>query len=221
MLKANYAPSKWRGVDIKKGSFVSSFANLSQSSGLTIRELRTSLSKLKSTNDMTSLSTSEYTMFTVVNYTSYQSSDIDTDKPKTNERQTKDKRTTTIKEDKEYKEIIYSLYPSQCPVRNSSNGKSAKDKDKIEALLKTNSFESLKSIIERYTNDCVRDQTYMKNFSTFLNNLPDYTSVSSDIKPRINITRDVWHIAKQIPAEMNRLCELYNLTTDEFKNLYK
>ncbi len=70
---------------------------------------------------------------------------------------------------------IYSLYPSKCPIKNSSTGKTSKNKDKIKALLtKEYKFEDLKRIILRYISECKRSKTYMKNFGTFLNNIPDY-----------------------------------------------
>jgi len=73
---------------------------------------------------------------------------------------------------------IYSLYPSKCCVKNTSTGKSAKDKVKIKSLLKTLSSEILKSKIERYISECKSGSIYMKNFSTFLNNLPDFSETS-------------------------------------------
>lgn len=77
---------------------------------------------------------------------------------------------------------IYSLYPSKCLVKNSSTGKSLKtNTEQIKRLLKTHTFENLKGIIERYVRECKKDQTYMKNFKTFLNNLPDYETESTEI----------------------------------------
>lgn len=69
---------------------------------------------------------------------------------------------------------LYSLYPSKDPMTNRQLGKSSKDKTRLLKLLKTHSPEKLEKIIKRYVADCVKDGTYMKNFSTFLNNLPDY-----------------------------------------------
>jgi len=70
---------------------------------------------------------------------------------------------------------IYFLYPSKCPIKNSNTGKSEKNKDKIKILLKEHTKEDLIFKINRYISDCKKDNVYIKNFSTFLNNLPDYT----------------------------------------------
>lgn len=72
-------------------------------------------------------------------------------------------------------EEIYSLYPSKCIVKNTSTGKSKHDKDKIRTLLKSNDKDVLISKIKRYISECKSGNIYMKNFSTFLNNLPDYS----------------------------------------------
>ncbi len=70
-------------------------------------------------------------------------------------------------------DTLYGLYPSKCPKRNVSLGKSFKDKDRIKKLLKTHSYEMLKFTIEQEISEKF-NKAYMSNFSTFLNNLPDY-----------------------------------------------
>lgn len=70
---------------------------------------------------------------------------------------------------------IYKSYPSKCPIKESGTGKSQKDKEKIEKLLENHSKEDLIETIEKYVKDCTQSKTYLKNFSTFLNNLPDYS----------------------------------------------
>lgn len=83
---------------------------------------------------------------------------------------------------------IYKAYPSRCPIQNRSLGKSHKDKDKIKALLKTNSKEKLLKTIELYASDCKKTGAYMKNLATFLNNLPDTESLKEQVKQPIHQT---------------------------------
>ena len=78
-------------------------------------------------------------------------------------------------------DLIYSLYPTKCKTRNSSTGKTEKNKDQIKKLLKTYSVDKISNIIKRYTLESDKDKVYMKNFSTFLNNLPDYESKEVDV----------------------------------------
>ena len=68
---------------------------------------------------------------------------------------------------------LYKLYPSKCPKRNISLGKCFKDKERLKKLLKTHSYEMLKFTIEKEISEKY-NKSYMSNFSTFLNNLPDY-----------------------------------------------
>lgn len=81
-------------------------------------------------------------------------------------------------------EEVYKAYPTRCVVRGSSNGKSAKDKEKIKRLLKEHTKEELIKTIRQYTKECEQGNVYMKNFSTFLNNLPDYEE-EKDLKSLI------------------------------------
>jgi hypothetical protein len=76
--------------------------------------------------------------------------------------------------DNDIKEI-YSLYPTKCPIKNSSTGKSSSHKAKIKSMLKNISKDELTSIINRYIRECKESKTYIKNFGTFLNNIPDYS----------------------------------------------
>jgi hypothetical protein len=79
-------------------------------------------------------------------------------------------------------EHIYKQYPPFCLIKKRSLGKCEKNKEQIKKLLQTKTKEELLKIIDQYKTDCISTGTYMKNFATFLNNLPDYTD--SDIKPR-------------------------------------
>lgn len=70
---------------------------------------------------------------------------------------------------------LYALYPSST-VRSGgkcSTGKCAKDKQRLTTLLKTHTEEQVKKVIERYVKE--QNGQYLKNFSTFLNNFPEYT----------------------------------------------
>lgn len=108
LITANFEDKKWKGISIKRGQIVTSLANLSKETSLSVRSIRTALNKLKSTNELTSKTTSKFTILTLVNYGLYQDKEkIATSKTTsktTNERQTNDKQTTTTKEGKEIKE---------------------------------------------------------------------------------------------------------------------
>lgn len=103
LLKANWKDGKFEGIIIERGSFATSLKNLSEESGLTIRQVRTSLNHLISTNTLTNKSYSNFRVITVNNYNSYQVSDKEIGKQATSKRQTSDKQATTIEEIKNSK----------------------------------------------------------------------------------------------------------------------
>ncbi len=82
---------------------------------------------------------------------------------------------------------LYDMYPTKCPKRNVSLGKSFKCKDKLKKLIKQYGYEMLKFTISK---ECEEKygKSYMSNFSTFLNNLPDYGYVKSESNETSEVT---------------------------------
>jgi len=72
LLKANHKDSKWQGHDISRGQFISSTAKLSEASGLTFKQVRLALDKLKSTGDVATKGHARFTLYTIENYNKYQ-----------------------------------------------------------------------------------------------------------------------------------------------------
>jgi hypothetical protein len=73
-------------------------------------------------------------------------------------------------------EAIYQLYPTSDKNYNGrTTGKSIKNKDKIKSILKskTETKESLINKINNYVSGCYKTNTFLMNFKTFLNNLPE------------------------------------------------
>ena len=104
LLKANYVDKKWRGVVIKRGQHLTGRFSLSKETGLSQQQIRTSLDKLISTNEITKQSTSQYTIITINNYEKYQGVTNEI----TNEQPTSNQRVTTPIERKERVERIES-----------------------------------------------------------------------------------------------------------------
>lgn len=76
----------------------------------------------------------------------------------------------------EFVDYIYSLYPTKCPCRNKSLGKSIKDKGRIKQLLKEYTMEEIEFVVRAEIEEKY-GKAYMQNFSTFLNNFPDPSCV--------------------------------------------
>lgn len=95
LLIANREEKKWRGVTIPKWSLVTGRLQLSETLWLSERQIRTALTKLKTTNEIAIQTTNYFSVIEVKNWQMYQ--DQKTSKT-TNERPTRDQRTTTPKE---------------------------------------------------------------------------------------------------------------------------
>ena len=102
LLKANHKSRNYRGVLIKEGQIMTGLNTLSDETGMSVQRVRTSLERLKSTNEITIKSSNKGTIIQIVKYGDYQ---LTTDKP-TNEQQTNNKPTTTNKNVKNEKEFI-------------------------------------------------------------------------------------------------------------------
>ena len=94
LVKANYKDKNYRGKTIKRGSFLTGRDVLKNELGLSVQQIRTSLTKLKSTNEITIESSSQGTIIEVVKYNDYQEiTNKSTDEQPTNNQQV----TTTNK----------------------------------------------------------------------------------------------------------------------------
>ena len=92
LLKANWKPGRFQGVDIPKGAFATSYTSLASETGLSERQIRTALSNLRATGELTLKRHPKFSVITIKNYSLYQSADTQTDT-----------RATTIEEGKNIK----------------------------------------------------------------------------------------------------------------------
>lgn len=81
LLKASYEDRTYRGHNIPAGSLVTGRNELSLETGLSEQSIRTAISKLKSTNNITSYSTKHFSVISIVNWSEYQSDQPATQPP--------------------------------------------------------------------------------------------------------------------------------------------
>lgn len=74
LLKANHKAKTWQGVDVPEGSFISSESKMSAETGLSREQIRHSIKKLISTNEITKIATKSYTQIYVNKWGQYQCS---------------------------------------------------------------------------------------------------------------------------------------------------
>ncbi len=100
LLDANWQESKVGTIVIDRGQVLTSLERMSLRTGLSYREIRTSLRRLQESGEIDKQTTNKYTIITIRKYNDYQKNDKQT----TNKRQTKD-NIKEYKEEQEYKDI--------------------------------------------------------------------------------------------------------------------
>ena len=175
-----------------------------------IQKVRTFFKLLEKDKMINIEGSNKTTRITVCNYDDYQNNQQADNTQLTIKQHAPNTHLTTTKElkndknDKEEKNIyvnsdidsVYKQYPTKCPVNSRALSKSQKDKNKIKTLLKKHTAEELIKIIQTYIEECKRSKTYVKNFSTFLNNLPDYEEQGSYGRKTITTKQERENIEK-------------------------
>lgn len=143
LLTANHAEARWEGIPIKPGQLITSSSSLAKAIGLSRQNVRTSLTKLKSTSEITIKSTNQYILVTIVNWEFYQSdaplltsettTDSTSDQPATNQRLTTNKKNKKDKKEKHTTNMGKTPYGSQNNVM-LTEGEISKLRDEFEDL---------------------------------------------------------------------------------------
>ena len=97
LLRANHEDQSWKGTLVKRGQLISGRKKLSEETGLSEQEIRTSLVKLRSTQEVTIKSTSKFSIFTIVKWDDYQVLEKQSTSKSTNEQPTINQQSTTNK----------------------------------------------------------------------------------------------------------------------------
>lgn len=174
LLKANWKECRFEGKIIPRGSFVSSISKLSDETNLTVGEVRTAISHLEKSGELTSKRYSKYSVFTIKNYDEFQT----IDNHSTIKQHSNDILLTTIEEYKEVKkernnnimcknesselfEQLWNMYPNK-------KGKAQVSKKYKEKLLEIG-LEEMTRAIGRYKKYIDDNKDWYKplNGSTF------------------------------------------------------
>lgn len=96
LLKANWKPNRWKGIEIDRGQTLETIAGISKATGLSVQSVRTALEHLKSTKEITTRSTGYGTLISITQYSKYQDLPDDINKEinkEINKRLTNDQQT--------------------------------------------------------------------------------------------------------------------------------
>lgn len=176
LLVANHKENKWRGITIKRGQRLTSISALAQETSLSIKNIRTAIKRLKSTNEVASQSTAQHTVFTMINYDSYQETASET----ASKGQARGKQGATNNNDKNEDnkdisvitdgfEFWWNKFPS--PRRKNKKGCLVKFKSKCKGL----SDSEVEELVNSISNDIgfrvksVDDVKFIPMTETYLN----------------------------------------------------
>lgn len=115
LLDANYEDSKVGFQVIKRGQCLTSLKRMHENTGLTYREIRTSLDKLQKSGEIDKQTTNKYSIITINKYNEYQN----IDKQTTNKRQTNDNIIINNNKNNKYKESISKDIPKKVFIKPS------------------------------------------------------------------------------------------------------
>lgn len=142
ILTANHRDGRWKGVDIKRGEVITGRKELSKILGFTERQIRTALTKLKSTNELTIKTTNRFSLIKVNKYEDYQLNDQPEVIQATNKRPTNDhkqecknvKKKKNNTYDRSF-ENFWSTYPNKTGKKKAYGiWKKMKPSERVEAV---------------------------------------------------------------------------------------
>jgi hypothetical protein len=95
LLMAQHKDTNLKGIEIPKGSLLTSVKSICDHTGLTTQTVRTILKRLNLTNELTIKTTSKHSIITIVKWDDYQCNNNVSNKQLTNGQQTTNKQLTT------------------------------------------------------------------------------------------------------------------------------
>ena len=101
LVSVNYENKMWKGQEVEAGTLITSWENLALETGLTIKQVRTAMTKLEKSKEVARYATNKWQAITLVKWDKMQCLDT---KEGQAEGQTKGRQRATTKEYKEIKE---------------------------------------------------------------------------------------------------------------------
>lgn len=173
LTNANFKKTKYRGINIFAGQLRTGRKILSRATGLSEQQIRTALSHLKSTNDITIKSTKEYSIISITNWELYQGGNQQNpnEQPSSNQAPTTSKECKEREEGKEVKKEdiypqefldVWAVYPA------FRKGNKQKSFTAFKNALKRDSIENINQGVQRYI-DSDESKNYPKGFASWFN----------------------------------------------------
>lgn len=231
LLKANWTDGKFRGISVNRGSFITSLQHISVETGLSIQQIRTSIEKLKVTNEITCKATNKYTLISVVKYNDYQDSFEKINKQnntQSNKRATNknglhkknikknnmqsNKQITSCEEDKCNDTEILLLQSNKQSNKQITNEQQAKQQQYNNINNNNNIINSLS--IEKIEK-IVREKNYNISIQDF------YDCYKDQNVKNLNALLKKWNDNNKVKKTFNNYSERTDVTPDEVDNMNK
>ena len=168
LLMANHKEKKYKGIVIKVGTIVTGRDVLAKQTKLSVQQIRTALSKLKLTNEITIETSSQGTVIQIVNYKKYQllTNEITEEQPMINQQ-----LTTNNNVKKENKNIYRSF------------GHLFITEEEVKKLLENyniNSIDNILNDIENYKGNSKYKSLYLTAVKWLQKNEPTSEGISPE-----------------------------------------
>lgn len=158
LLKANHKERKFQGNTVKRGQLITGLFSLSEETSLSVQQLRTSLKKLKSTNEITIESSSKNSLITIVNYDNYQVVEDEQQAEQQTSNKPSTKEQQTINNKQEYKELKKERIKEDNDISDSGEKVSPTPKKKKTIEERKQSFkESISKYKDQYSSELLND----------------------------------------------------------------
>lgn len=119
LLNACYDDCRFMGKSVNRGEYITSLSRISNDLGIPVRQVRTSLNRLKQTGEIDTQTTNKYTIVTICNYESYQVDESKSKKKATRKRQADDTQATNINKKVIKKENKNNTFYKMCLAETS------------------------------------------------------------------------------------------------------
>ena len=157
LFSANYEDRIWHGIKVERGSFITSIGEIGQKTGLSVRQTRTCISRLKTTSELTIKTTNKYSIVTVCKYVDYQLSESFSDKQ--NDKQTVTQTTNKNSVERQQLKNIYNNKETKETNKETSSIELVKKNASVDATLARAKifYDSLTPFVPIYGKEMVRD----------------------------------------------------------------
>ena len=174
LLTANHKDGEWEGITILRGQVATGRKSLSEKTGISEQKIRTCLTKLQQSNEITLKSTSKYSIITLCNYGLYQDTQNETNQqltsnqPATNQQLTTNKNLKNVKNVNNKKHLVeqfesfWNLYPKR---KGKKVGKQVALNMFIKLNFQNGEYGDLMRAVRNYS-----DEEYPKDAERFLKN---------------------------------------------------